>query len=320
MKRRFDRNKSVHWFLTGLMTLFLSLPAMGGIPEPPIFIVGNLETPGGLPVTSGTLRFDFTPTGGGTTVSVEAFVGAFTDDIQFFAFIPLERAPVENPAEALVFDSAVTYNVTAFYNGAQINKEANKEAKLLTSPYTPARADLIGPLAVMVSPTGPQVSVSPSLEFGFVQQGSQAEKGFMVYNVGTAAFTGTARTEQRTSYNVIEGGVPVNEAAVNLDAGQTLAVTIRYAPTVTARNVQDVFQVRTTGGDQDRNVSGSSIIIRTGNPDIDENGVVDKNDLYLLLLSWYYSTPGIPKPQADLNIDDIINHPDLARLLAALKN
>lgn len=309
-------------FILALLCLFFGLHSecgFAGIPEPPIFIVGNLETPGGLPVTSGNLRFDFTPTGGGTTVRVDAFVGAFTDDIQFFAFIPLERAPVENPSEALVFDAAVTYNVTAFYNGAQINKEANKVAKLLTSPYSPSRADLIGPLSVMVSPTGPQVSVSPSLHFDFVQPGDQAEKDFMIYNVGTAAFTGTAKLETRIDYKVVQGGVPVNEAAINLDAGQTLAVTIRYAPTVSSPNVQDVFQVRTNGGDQDRNVSGSSIIIRTGDPDIDENGVVDENDLYLLLLSWYYSTPGIPKPQADLNIDDIINHPDLVRLLQALE-
>jgi hypothetical protein len=172
----------------------------------------------------------------------------------------------------------------------------------------------------MVSPLGPHLSVSPSLDFGFVQQGSQTEDTFEIYNVGTETFTGTARLQSSGDFDLIEGDVPVIEVPINLTAGQTLVVPVRFQPSISSTLIEDVLQVRTGGGDEDRNLTGRSVLTGSPDPDLDSNGVVDKGDLYLLLLSWYYSSPSIPKPQTDLNRDNIINHPDLVRLLNSIKN
>ncbi|MCA9435658.1 MAG: hypothetical protein KC978_07720 [Candidatus Omnitrophica bacterium] len=317
-----DRKKrgSLKIMLIGIVLCFGTTGSWAGLPEPPIIILGELQTTSGLPVSSGSLRFDFTPVGGGDTVQVEAFVGAFASDITFFAIIPLERGPVSDANATLEFGNSKAYNLTAFYNGTPVNAQANSEVKLLNEPYEPMRLDLIGPLSILVSPTGPQVSVSPSINFGFVQLGGQAEKSFEIYNVGTEAFTGTARLQNSGDYDLIEGGVPVIEVAVNLGAGETLVVPVRFQPSTSSPSIEDVFQVRTGGGDADRNLLGRSVLTGSPDPDLDSNGVIDHNDLYLLLLSWYYSSPSIPKPQTDLNRDNVINHPDLLKLLNSIKN
>lgn len=317
---RIKRSGVLHILLLGSALLLSAGPSRAGIPEPPAFIVGALETPSGLPVTRGSLRFDFTPVGGGEVIQIEAFVGAFARDITFFAFIPLERPPVSDPTGTLELGSSKTYTITAFFNGAPINAKANSAVKLLNEAYAPARADLIGPLAILVSPEGPQVSVSPALDFGFVPQGGSAEDAFEIYNVGTQSFTGTARLQNSGDFDLMEGGVPVIEVAVNLAAGETLVVPVRFQPSIASSLIEDVLQVRTGGGDEDRNLSGSSVLTGSPDPDLNEDGVVDKGDLYLILLSWYYSSPSIPKPQADLNRDNAINHPDLVRLLNSLRN
>lgn len=317
---RIKRSGVIHILLLGSALLLSSGPSRAGIPEPPAFIVGALETPAGLPVTRGSLRFDFTPVGGGEVIQVEAFVGSFTRDITFFAFIPLERGPVSDPTEVLEFGGVKTYTITAFYNGAPINAKANSAVKLLNDPYSPARADLIGPLTILVSPEGPQVSVSPSLNFGFVPQGGSAEDAFEIYNVGTQSFTGTARLQTSGDFDLMEGGVPVIEVAINLAAGETLVVPVRFQPSISSSLIEDVLQVRTGGGNEDRNLSGNSVLTGSPDPDLNGDGVVDKGDLYFILLSWYYSSPSIPKPQADLNRDNAINHPDLVRLLHTMRN
>ncbi len=317
---RMKTSGSLKTLLIGAILFLGSDATRAGIPEPPIFIVGALETPSGLPVTSGSLRFDFTPSGGGSVVQVEAFVGSFTRDITFFAFIPLERPPVSDAEETLEFGNQKAYTITAFYNGAPVNAKVNSTVKLLNEPYSPSRADLIGPLSILVSPEGPQVSVSPSIDLGFVQLGAIAEDTFEIYNVGTQPFTGTARLALSGDFDLMEGGVPVIEVAVNLAAGQTLVVPIRFQPSVSSNLIEDVLQVRTGGGDEDRNLSGRSVLTGSPDPDLDGNGIVDEGDLYLLLLSWYYNSPSIPKPQSDLNRDNIISHPDLVRLMNSIKN
>ncbi len=292
-------------------------PTQAGIPEPPIFILGSLQTPGGLPISRGELRFDFTPAGGGATVSVDAFVGAFTRSVNFFAFVPLERPPLDDPSEALAFGTQENYTVTAYFNGELVNASANKDVKLLSQPFSPSRAELLGPFTIMVQPTGQQVSVSPAISFAYVPNGSQAEQLFEVYNVGTESFSGAARLAESMDFSLVSGGVPVDEVAIGLGPGETLQVAVRFTPSIRTALIEDTFEVRTQGGDEDRNVSGASILTGPSDPDLDGNGVIDEFDFYIMVLNWYRSTPNIPKPEADLNRDDIANHPDLVRMIRA---
>jgi hypothetical protein len=91
MKNRSHENIRLQGGLI-LMALLFPLLAFPGIPEPPMVLLGKLETPGGLQVTSGDLQFRFTPTGGGTAVSIDATVGSFGSGYSFYAIIPLESA------------------------------------------------------------------------------------------------------------------------------------------------------------------------------------------------------------------------------------
>lgn len=311
--------RCVH-ILPNLLVVFLGVqsnPVEAGIPEPPLFILGRLETPSGLPISRGELRFEFTPTGGGPTVQVNAFVGAFTSTVNYFAFIPLERPPLDDPSQALVFGSQSSYTVAAYYNGALVNAQANKSVKLLSEAFTPSRAQLLGPFTIMVQPTGPQVSVSPAISFAYVPSGTHAEQYFEVYNVGTEPFTGAARLADSLDFSLVDGDARIDEVALDLTPGETRRIWVRFTPSISTALIEDTFEVRTQAGDEDRNVSGSSILTGPVDPDLDGNGVVDAQDFYLMVLNWYRVTPNIAKPEADLNRDDIINHPDLVRMLRA---
>ncbi|MCA9414287.1 MAG: hypothetical protein KC944_23950 [Candidatus Omnitrophica bacterium] len=315
MKKRIFRTTVITMGCLAILCFHFPAPSVAGIPEPPFFILGSLETPGGLPISSGELRFDFAPSGGGPTVSVDAFVGAFTSSVNFFAFVPLERAPLDDPSAALRFGNEETYTVTAYYNGALVNAQANKAVKLLTDPFSPNRAQLLGPFTINVQPTGPQVSVSPALHFAYVPEGTQAEQFFNVYNVGTEGFTGAARLSESMDFSLFDQGAAVDEVAIELLPGETQQIPVRFTPSISTALIEDIFEVRTQGGDQDRNVSGASILTGPADPDLDGNGVVDEYDFYLMVLNWYRSTPNIPKPESDLNRDNTTNHPDLVRMI-----
>jgi len=284
--------------------------AFAGIPEPPIIIYGRLQTSGGLPVTSGELRFEFLPVGGGTTVRTLARVGSLSESFQFVAFIPNERTPVTEADQALELGSGKTYTPRAYYNGVQLTPVQ------IESPLTPDRAEIIGPITYTVSPTGKVVSVSHDIDYGYVQAGSFLERVFQVSNVGTLAVIGTAALEKGIQFKLMESGAPVSQVSIGLAPGESADVTVRFGPSVVSSLLTDTFQVRTDGGNVDRTVTGNSAEPAViPDPDINADGKVDDLDLFLFLRNWHLQRPSMPHPQVDLDSDDDADERDLLRFL-----
>jgi hypothetical protein len=297
--------------LTILLAGFVAGPAaFAGIPEPPILIFGTLQTSGGLPVTSGELRFDFVPVGGGTTVRVMARVGSLSENFTFAAIVPNERSPVAQADKALELGSGKTYTPRAYYNGIQITPVQ------IESPLTPERAKIIGPIIYTVSPTGKVISVSHDIDFGFVPVGSYSQDTFQISNVGTEVVAGLAQLEKQVQFKIMVGTVPISQVAINLNTGEFMDVTVRFEPGVASDNLTDIFQVRTDGGDVDRTVIGSSI---TEGPsediDFNDDDKVDKIDVFVFLKNWYLRVPNLPNVQTDLDKDDDADEEDLLRFL-----
>lgn len=296
--------------LVVVAALMISNSVFAGIPEPPMLIYGSLQTSGGLPVTSGTLLFEFVPVGGGTTVRVQATVGSLSESYNFVAIVPNERAPVAEPDAALELGTGKTYTPRVYYGGVQVTPVQ------LDSPLTPERAKLIGPITYTVSPTGKAVSVSHNIGYGFVPVGSFLDRQFQVYCIGTEAIAGTARLQRGAHFHLMDGQLEVSQVSFNLAPGQAQPVTVRFEPTLTSSSLTDLFEVRTDGGDADRLVSGRS----TGeapiaNPDLNGDGEVNELDLFLFLLNWQTQSPNIPDAAADLDSDNNVDTDDLLRFL-----
>lgn len=291
--------------LSVLTVLFLFAgTGTAGIPEPPLIILGSLETPSGLPVTEGDLRFEFVPSGGGNLVRVDATVGSFPGGLNFFAVVPLEGAPLDADSTALELGGSRTYTPRVFFDGIPITPSR-------LDPFTPARAGLIGPVTYTVSPQGPRVSVSGDLDFGFVPVGSSETDAFTISNVGTESIAGTARLETSQAFRIVVGQVALQEVALNLAPGEMETVTVRFQPGVVSSLLTDTFEVRTNADPADRVVRGNSTNpASTGDPDLDGNGEVDHFDLFLLVQEWLAQSPDL-NAGADLDFDNDSDQDDL---------
>jgi hypothetical protein len=293
-----------------LLILGVSIPAEAGVPEPPMLIFGTLQTSGGLPVTSGELRFDFLPVGGGTTVRVNALVGSLSSQFNFVAIVANERTPLDQADAALELGAGKTYTPRAYYNGIQLTPVQ------IESPLTPDRAKIIGPITYTVNPTGTVLSVSHDIDFGYVPVGSTKDLTFQISSVGTAAITGVATLDQGVHFSLWEGGIQVNEVAFNLDAGQSTDVTVRFAPGVVDSNLSDIFRVTSDGGEATRSVTGNSSEEEpTGDPDINGDGEVDELDLFIFMRNWLLQVPTMPDEAADLDLDSDADQDDLLKLM-----
>jgi hypothetical protein len=280
-----------------------------------MLIFGTLQTSGGLPVTSGELRFEFVPVGGGSTVRIDAMVGSLSEHFTFVAFVPNERTPVSDPLSALELGSGRTYTPRVYYNGALLTPVQ------IDSPLTSERARIIGPLTYTVSPTGKLISVSHDVDFGYVEVGSLLDRTFSINNVGTETVAGTAQLAGGLHYKVMVGAVSVPLVAINLDPGQSMDVTVRFEPTILSDLLTDTLQVRTDGGNEDRQVSGNSAGSAVEpNPDINGDGEVNELDIFMLLRNWQLRMPGMPNPEADLDSDRDADAQDLLRFLEVWHN
>jgi hypothetical protein len=283
--------------------------ASAEIPEPPMIIFGNLQTSGGLEVSSGNLRFDFTPVAGGTTFQVPATVGAFVEGVNFVAIVDMETAPLSTGAKAL--ESGAQYTPRVYYEGVMLMPAQ------LPSPLDATRATVLGPYTYVVSPQGKVVSVSAGPNFGFVETGSSLDRQITVSSVGTERVQGLASMALGTQFSVLGSGVPVAEVGIGLDAGQSVDVAVRFAPSVVSAQISDIFQVRTDGGDQDRTVLGFSdpSALPPGIGDLNGDGNVDALDLIVLLQNWHAEFPNMPNPKADLKEDGTIDQSDVFNFL-----
>jgi hypothetical protein len=283
--------------------------AVSEIPEPPTIIYGGLETSGGLEVTSGQLRFDFTPAAGGTTLQVQAMVGAFVEGVNYVAVVDMETPPLTAGASAL--ETGSLYTPRVYYNGIMLLPTQ------LPSPVEATRAAVLGPYNYVVNPQGKVVSVSPGLDYGYVEIGSATDRQFTVSNVGTERVQGLASMGLGTQFRVLSFGVPVSEVGIGLDPGQSVNVGVRFVPAVVSTRLSDTFQVRTDGGDADRSVTGSSdpSALPPGPGDLNGDGTVDALDLIIFIRNWHQEMPTIPNPQANLEDDDKIDQMDLFHLM-----
>lgn len=288
-----------------LVAILFPLLAISGIPEPPMVLLGKLVTPGGLQVTSGDLQFRFTPTGGGTTVSIDATVGSFGSDYSFYAIIPLESAISGTvSAGVLKYDGTTTYTASVRYEGSTV-------ASSLPSPFTPQRAGFLELSPIVVQPEGPTVATSPGVNFSYVPVGTAEDREFLLWNVGNAQLTGTIRLGAGNDFQLMEGGNPVSEVSINLAPGETLTLTIRLTPTVPDNTLSDLLEIRTNGGNVDRPVYGNSSAPAEYDCDVDGNGVVDKMDLLLVIQNWQIQGSGMQAPKTDFDGDDVCNEKDL---------
>lgn len=288
-----------------LVALLLPMLAYPGIPEPPMVLLGKLETPGGLQVTSGALQFRFTPTGGGTTVAVDATVSSFGSGYSFYAILPLESAISGTvSAGVLKYDGTTTYTASVRYNGSTVSSS-------LPSPFIPQRAGFLELSPIVVQPEGPTVATSPGINFSYVQVGTAEDREFLLWNVGNANLTGTIRLGAGEDFHLMEDGNPVSEIAIDLAPGQTLTVTVRLAPTASDNTLSDLLEIRTNGGNVDRPVYGNSAAPAEYDCDVDGNGVVDHLDLLLVIQNWQRQGSGMQEPRTDFDGDNVCNEKDL---------
>lgn len=288
----------------------LFLPtAQAEIPEPPTIIYGGLHTSQGLEVSSGELRFDFTPVAGGSTLQVQAMVGAFIEGVNYVAIVDMETAPLSAGASAL--ETGSPYTPRVYYNGIML------QPTQLPSPLEATRAAILGPYNYVVSPQGKVVAVSSGLDYGYVEIGSATDRQFTISSVGTERVQGLASMALGTQFSLLSSGVPVSEIGVGLDPGQSMQVEVRFEPTVVSARLSDTLQVRTDGGDADRSVTGFSdpSALPPGLGDINGDGDVNALDLIIFLQNWHREFPNIAQPKADLEDDGVIDQMDLFRFM-----
>jgi len=295
----------------GVLTLLLlCAQAFGGIPEPPVIIVGSLQTSGGLEVSSGDLRFEFAPTTGGSTVRVDAVVGSFVDAFNFYAIVQAEGSPLSAGSTSLEVGSGKSYTPRVFYNGTEIAPNQ------FDTPFTPSRGTLVGPFTYVVNPTGPAFSVSSNLDFGFIPVGSYVDKQFQVNNVGTISLVGVATLANGVNYSVVQNDAPVGEVSFNLNPGESTPVTVRFEPTLRSNPLTDVFQIQTDAGADERLVSGNSVRAEEpGSADVDQDGDVDRDDIFLFLTNWHQFVPRLPNQKADIDGNGVSDQEDLILFL-----
>jgi len=286
-----------------------SFPLSAEIPEPPMIIFGSLQTAGGLQVTTGNLRFDFTPQAGGTTLQVPATVGAFVEGVNFVAIVDMETAPLSAGANSL--ESGAQYTPRVYYEGVMLTPAQ------LPSPLDATRAAILGPYTYVVSPQGRVVSVSPPLDYGYVEVGSSSDRQFTVASVGTLSITGTISMLLGTQFKLVDAGSPVSQLPLSLGPAGTIDVTVRFQPTVVSASLSDTFQVVTDGGDQGRTVLGFSDpnALPPGIGDLNGDGEVNALDLVILLQNWHAEFPNMPNPKADLEEDGAVDQKDIFNFL-----
>jgi M6 family metalloprotease-like protein len=108
-----------------------------------------------------------------------------------------------------------------------------------------------GGVNVTVTTPSPAISVTPaSRDFGSIQASTTADRTFSVQNNGGGMLSGSASVA--APFSIVSGG------SYNLGAGASQTVTVRYSPTVSGTDNQNVSF--TGGGGATRPVSGSAYL------------------------------------------------------------
>lgn len=301
--QRLARNPSAVLFLL----LLCSPLASADIPEPPMLVYGSLENGAGIEVTAGELRFDFAPAAGGTTVRVNALVGALAPGIHFVAEVPLESNGVSDPAAYLAHGS--NYTPRVYYAAVQLPDPQ------LPAPLAAERGRLIGPLAYVVSPVGALASVSADVDFGIVRVGDSLDRSFLISNPGTVALAGSCSLLSALDFTLIDGGAPVGEIPVALDPGATMRAAVRFAPAAPAAALVDTFRLTTNAGVAERTVAGTASLFAA--EDLNQDGIINQIDLWTLAGFWFLPRVDLPygREAADLDASGKVDHGDLMRLI-----
>ena len=126
---------------------FASHPIVAaGLPEPPLVIYGQLrDNSADARITSGTLTWTWTPTGGGNPVVVSTVVTNVNDQFSFVLFVPCESEISGIPVSANTLrlpTPGITYTRSSvLWNGQPVTLRNAAQATVTISPATRGRIE-----------------------------------------------------------------------------------------------------------------------------------------------------------------------------------
>lgn len=231
-------------------SIMLAPPALSGIPQPSMLFYGSLTNAEGRAITHGKLKFEFTPQLGGQPLALYAKVGALGPGVQFSLIAPIESAPVSDPGK--YFALGASYAARVFLNEEELTQTP------LPAVVVAEGGAILGPLDLSSAPSVPVLAVSEELDFGYLLVNTYLEKTLTIHNIGSGVMTGTVTMDKGIYFKITEGGIPISQAALNLAAGESREITIRFHPTVSGSNLFDMAIVSTSAGVETREVRGSA--------------------------------------------------------------
>lgn len=319
--RAFDR-KIIFGFIlmmTGWMTSLVPL-AHSGIPLPSMIFFGGLKNAEGRAITQGRLRFEFMPLAGGTPLTLQATLGALGPGVEFSLAVPLETAPVSDPGR--YFAAGQSYAVQVFLNDEEMG--LNQMPDLIVAQA----GALVGPLDFSVAPTVPVLEVSQDINFEHLLVNTYVERTLLIHNIGSGVLTGRVLMDRGIYFKITMGGIPVSQVALNLPAGESREITIRFHPTVSGSNLFDTVILETNAGDITREVRGSASQV-TATPTLSPTPSLTPTETPEPTITMTPSiTPTIPAtptpspeptipPEIDVDCDGFISAEDLLVFLNA---
>lgn len=126
---------------------FASPPfAAAGLPEPPLVIYGQLRDNGAnARITSGTLTWTWSPSGGGNPVVISTVLTNVNDQFSFVVFVPCESeigGIGVSPNSLRLVNPGITYTRTSvLWNGQPVTLRDSAQGTVTISPATRGRIE-----------------------------------------------------------------------------------------------------------------------------------------------------------------------------------
>lgn len=250
-------NQTVARVLHGLCLILVfgmltPLSSHAGLEQPPLSIFGRLETPSGEEITTGDLFFTMTQPNLKSIVVEKAKLSRLANGLTFTVSFDVEQVPVSDAQKVLKFDTS--YLPSATFNGQPLELTGWPET------ITPSIGSVVGPVTISATPDGPVLVLSEDISFGQQKVNTSQLRPLTIKNVGSQTLLGTARMKNGSHFRIIEQGVAINQAEIEIEAQSAIIVDIRFLPTLLSEGLFDEVIVETNGGTDSRVISGQSVV------------------------------------------------------------